>query len=58
MIVRTEKEIKAYVEGWCACHTLFTEYLGKTQDIGESCEKMDIIRIAVEGVVEREVENV
>ena len=44
---RTADEIRSYVEGFNYCYKMFCEYLGKSQNIGETCEKMDEIRSAV-----------
>lgn len=45
--MRTEDEIKAYIEGFDYCYRMFCEYLEKSKEIDKACEKMYAIRCAV-----------
>ena len=54
MIKRTESEIKAYVEGWNACHKQFCELLKGRKSVIDAVQKMELYKTAVNGVVERE----
>lgn len=53
MEVRTESEIKAYVEGWNACHKQFCECLKGRKSLMDAVRKMELYKAAVNGVVER-----
>lgn len=53
MRVRTESEIKAYVEGWNACHKLFCKCLQGRKSVIDAVRKMEIYKAAVNGVIER-----
>ena len=53
MVVRTESEIKAYVEGWNACHKMFCECLKDRKSVIDAVRKMELYTTAVNGVMER-----
>ena len=52
MEVRTEPEIKAYVEGWNACHRQFCECMKARKSVIDAVRKMELYTTAVNGVVE------
>lgn len=58
MTMRTDEEIKAYIEGYNACFKQFCEVLPQTRKyIGESIEKMRIYVVAVNSVINKENEE-
>lgn len=52
MEVRTESEIKAYVDGYKACYNNFCECLKGRKSVVDAVRKMEIYLAAVTGVVE------
>ena len=54
---RTEGEIKAYVDGYCACYKQFCEYLRNRKSVREAVEKMELLVTAVTNVAESEVDD-
>ena len=53
MNIRTEGEIKAYVEGYTKCYNDFTEYLKGRKDIEYAIRKMNVLLAAVKAVLEQ-----
>jgi hypothetical protein len=51
-MVRTESEIKAYVDGYKACYKNFCECLKGRKSVVDAVRKMEIYLAAVTGVVE------
>lgn len=56
MTVRTESEIKAYVDGYNACYKDFRECLKSRKSLIDAIKKMEAYKAAVNGVVERSEE--
>lgn len=58
MKMRTESEIKAYVDGYNACFNQFIEYLNGINEIPlhEIISNMYVMKAAVNAVVERDDE--
>ena len=52
MEVRTESEIKAYVDGYKACYKTFCECLKNRKSVSDAVRKMNIYLAAVTGMVE------
>ena len=51
MKVRTEDEIRAYVDGYNAAYNQFMECLKNRKSVADSIRKMEIFVAAVNGVV-------
>lgn len=52
---RTPEEMKAYVEGYNACNEMFRKYLKQEGSVKNAIDTMDVIVAAVNGVIDREV---
>ena len=57
MVLRTESEIKAYVDGYKACYNNFCECLKGRKSVVDAVRKMEIYLAAVTGVVEERSED-
>lgn len=58
MTMRTEEEIKAYIEGYNACFKQFCEVLPHSRKyIGEAIEKMRLYVVAVNSAIDKENEE-
>jgi hypothetical protein len=47
MIIRTESECKAYIDGYNACFDVFVGMLESKKDKDEIIEKMELLKTAV-----------
>ena len=56
MRARTVEEIKAFADGYNMCFKQFIEQLKGRKSVNEAIKKMEIMKEAVNSVVEREEE--
>lgn len=54
MMMRTESEIKAYVDGYNACYKDFRECLKSRKSLADALQKMNVLLGAVNAVVDYE----
>lgn len=47
MIMRTESENKAYIDGYNHCFDSFVEMLKSKKDIDKAIKKMELLKVAV-----------
>ena len=52
MRMRTEAEIKAYVDGYNACFNAFCEYLKGRKSVIDAVRKMHMLKSAVNACIE------
>lgn len=57
MKMRTESEIRAYIDGYNACFNQFCESLKGRKSVVDSIKKMKLYQAAVNNVIERENKN-
>ena len=54
MNMRTESEIRAYIDGYNACFNQFCESLKCRKSVVDAVRKMKLYQVAVNNVVEKE----
>lgn len=54
MIMRTDAEIKAYIDGYNDCFKQFCECFKGRKSLNDAIKKMELYREAVNNVVEKE----
>ncbi len=54
MKMRTESEIRAYIDGYNACFNQFCESLKNRKSVADAVRKMKLYQAAVNDVIERE----
>lgn len=53
MNMRTDAEIKAYIDGYNACFKQFCECFKGRKSLSDAIKKMELYRVAVNNVIEK-----